>query len=303
MTDPRFADLASDSADARMAACSAIADACERGTPLDDGTEPMIALLGDPDSRVSGMATYILQTEADREPHGRAVQALRGALYSPSDAVRRLSAFLLAGSLARQEDGKAVAAMLETDDHIVRLGTLKALADGAVPREHTDAVVAALVRALEDQDVSVRKESIWALYLLGSAGEALKPAVPALERALEDSTTQGNAAIALVLSEPARAAGLYDHAVGAVQMGAAWGAADVALRAGDLATLKAMFSSENTSVRRGLGAFLNHAKTSGRDIELAGQAFSELEQANPDDAVLHARLYGVIEIVKRGADA
>jgi len=279
---------------------TAIADACERGTPLDD-PDRMIALLADADRKP--MAEYILQTAAEHEP--RVVVALRAALADGSELVRRAAASLLVGTLARQEDGGAVAELLGHPDRMVRLGTLASLANGALPRQQTADVVAALTNALADADLAVRKEAIWALYLLGSEGVAIVPALPALERALEDRGTQGNAAIALslalhVANVPARATALAASESGAVQLGAAWGAADAYVRRGDLTALKAMFTDENVNIRRGLGGFLHHAKGLKRDISLAAQAFRELMTEHPDDALLHARLFGVQQIVERG---
>jgi hypothetical protein len=251
------------------------------------------------------MATYILQTDAERDPNGRTLPALRTALSNDRGEIRRGAAFLLAGVLARQEDGIAVAALIESPDLLVRLATLNALANGAVPRAQTDAVVAALANVLDDADVNVRKEAIWALYLLGSEGTALTPAIGGLSRALADAATQGNAAIAIAFvwhttNEGARADALYDSPSGSVQMGAAWGAADAHLRRGDVAALKKMFVSENDSVRRGLGAFLHHARKQRRDLAAAGQAFTELEKEHPDDALLHSRIYGVTSIAEHG---
>jgi len=233
---------------------SAIADACEGGAPLEAPAQ-IIALLANPETK--GMADYILQTAAEQEHDGRTVDALRAALADPADAVRRAAAFVLAGTLARREDGVAVAALIGHADPMVRLGTLNALANHALPREGTGEVVAALAAALSDADVAIRKEATWALYLLGSDGVAIDPAVPALERLLEDPATAGNAAIALSLAfhaanDATRAAALAAAPNGAVQLGAAWGAADAALRRGDLAALEAMFSEEDANVRRGL---------------------------------------------------
>ena len=290
-----------------MQELSAIADAVERGTPL-DAVDNIIALLADPDQRVRQMATYILQTDAERDAKGQTLAALRAAVGSDTIEIRRGAAFLLAGVLARQEDGVAVAALIANADPDVRLAVLNALANGAIPRAGTDAVVAALANVLGDEQVAIRKEAIWTLYLLGSEGAALTPAIAGLERALGDAATQGNAAIAIAFawqmaSDAARVTALFDHASGAVQMGAAWGAADAHVRRGELAALKAMFASDNDSVRRGLGAFLNHARKQGRDISLAGQAFGELEREHPDDALLHARIYGVRSIAEHGPNA
>ena len=263
--------------------------------------EPMVALLGEP--AVSQLATFILQTDVERDPSGRGAAALRAALTSE---VRKAAATLLAGCLARREDGAAVAALIGNADPVVQLGAITGLANGAVPRAQQDAVVAALTAVLADAELAVRKEAIWALYLLGSEGAALDAAVPALERAVEEQATQGNAAIALSLawnaSNDARAHELAASVSGVVQLGAAWGAADVRLRRGDLAALKAMFADDNANVRRGLGAFLYDAKRRGRDISLAAQAFTELERDHPDDAMLHARIFAVREIVERGPD-
>jgi HEAT repeat protein len=305
MSDLPVKDLESSDAQTRINATSTIADAVERGTALDAAVETLIGLLADSDTRVRGMATYILQTDAERDPKGATLPALRTALSSEREEIRRGAAFLLAGCLARQEDGAAVAALIENPDRVVRLATLNALANGAVPRAQTGAVVTALANALTDEDVNVRKEVIWALYLIGSDGTALTPAIAGLERALAEAATQGNAAIALALAwhtanEGSRADALYDSAAGAVQMGAAWGAADAHLRRGDVAALKKMFASENDSVRRGLGAFLHHARSQKRDLSLAGQAFTELEKEHPDDALLHARIYGVTSIAQHG---
>lgn len=305
MSELPITDLQSDSAQTRLAATSAIADAVERGTALDAAVESVIGLLADSDASVRGMATYILQTDAERDPKGRTLPALRTALSSDRAEIRRGAAFLLAGILARQEDGIGVAALIDSPDPILRLATLNALANGAVPRAQTDAVVAALAKVLDDADVNVRKEAIWVLYLLGSEGTALTPAIDGLERALADAATQGNAAIAVALAwhaanEGARADALYESLTGSVQMGAAWGAADVHLRRGDVAALKKLFASENDSVRRGLGAFLHHARKQRRDLSAAGQAFTELEKEHPDDALLHARIYGVTSIAQRG---
>lgn len=298
-------DLASSTVEVRMKACTAIADAVDAGTPLGTAAEQVIAALADGDANVSGMARYILQTEAERHPAGGTVEALRAAMTSDVVAVRKNAAFLLAGFLARQEDGAGVAALLGHADPVVLAGVLKALADGAIPRAQTDAVVAALVPLLANPELYVRKEATWVLYLLGTSGTAIDAAVSALEPLLDSAATQGNAAIALAFAlhnanRDNRAEALYEHANGPVQMGAAWGAADAYLRRSDLAGLKKLFASENDNVRRGLGAFLHHAQQRRRDISLAGEAFSTLEREHPDDALLQARLYGVIDIVKRG---
>jgi HEAT repeat protein len=284
---------------------SAIADACEGGTPL-EAPEQIIALLANPETK--GMADFILQTAAEQEHDGRTVDALRSALTDPVEAVRRAAAAVLAGTLARREDGVAVAALIGHADPMVRLGTLNALANNALPREGTGEVVAALATALSDVDLAIRKEAIWALYLLGSEGVAIDPAMPVLEHLLDDPETAGNAAIALslafhVANDATRAAALAATPNGVVQLGAAWGAADAALRRGDLAALEAMFASEDANLRRGLGGFLHHAKALKRDLSLAGQAFQSLMKAHPDDALLHARLLGVQEIIERGPGA
>jgi HEAT repeat protein len=308
MSNLPLKDLVSESAQTRLSATSAIADAIERGTPLDAALEPVIALLADSDQRVRGMASYILQADAERDPEGRTIPGMWAALSSERTEIRRGAAFLLAGCLARQEDGVAVAALIDNRDRVVRLATLNALANGALPRAQTDAVVKALANVLVDEDVDIRKEAIWALYLLGSEGAALTPAIAGIKRALDDEATQGNAAIAISLAwhagnDATRADALYDNPSGRIQMGAAWGAADAHLRRGDLATLKKMFASENDNVRRGLGAFLHHARKYGRDISLAGQVFDELEREHPDDALLHARMHGVRLIAERGPNA
>ncbi len=308
MADLPIADLASDSADVRLAACSKIADAVEQGTALDTGVEPIVPLLGDSDARVRDLVQYILQTEAERDPKGRGVDGLRWGLSSENDEVRRASGFLLAGFHARQEDGAIVATLLGHHDRLVRIGALKAIADGAVPRRETTEVVESLGPLLEDEELAVRKEAIWVAYLLGSEGTSLSPVLPALEASLGPAATQANAAIAVSLAwhlagAGGRADALYDSPSGPVQMGAAWGAADAALAKGDLAALKAMFTSENDSVRRGLGAFLHHARKTKRDVSLAGQAFSELEAANPDNALMQARLYAVVDLAQRGPGA
>jgi hypothetical protein len=298
-------DLAGPTVEARMKACTAIADAVDAGTPLGAAAEQVIAALADANTNVSGMAVYILQTEAERHPDGGTVEALRGAMTSDAVAIRRNAAFLLAGFLARREDGAGVAALLGNTDSVVLAGILKALADGAIPRAQTDAVVSALVPLLAHADLNVRKEATWVLYLLGTNGTAIDAALPALEPMLDDAGTQGNAAIAFslachVANQNSRADALYEHASGPVQMGAAWGAADAALRHKDVAALKKLFSSANDNVRRGLGAFLYNAQQRRRDISLAGEAFSQLEREHPDDALLHARLYGVVDLAKRG---
>ena len=305
MSDLPIADLTSETAETRLAACSAIADAVERGTPLDTAVPAVVGLLADPDPRVKGLAEYILQTEAERAPAGPGLDGLRAALSHEVAAVRRAVGFLLAGFHARKEEGGVVATLLGHADPLVRAGALKAIADGAVPRRETDAVVAALVPLLGSEDVAVKKEAIWAAYLLGSEGTSLAPALPALESALADAATQNNAAIAAALAwhqtnAGARADALYKHESGPVQMGAAWGAADAALQRKDLAAIKALFTDENDNLRRGLGAFLSHARKTKRDITLAGQAFSELEAAHAGDALMHARLYGVLQLAQRG---
>jgi HEAT repeat protein len=307
MSELPIKDLESESAQTRLNATSVIADAIERGTALDAAVESVIALLADSDQRVRDMAKYILQTDAERDLRGRTIPALRAALSTEATEIRRGSAFLLAGCLARQEDGLAVAALAEHTDRVVRLAALNAIANGAVPRAHTDAVVTALANVLTDDSVDIRKEAIWALYLIGSEGAALTPAIPGLERALEDAATQGNAAIAIALAwrvgnRGALADALYDHPNGSVQMGAAWGAADAYLRHGDVAALKKLFASDNENVRRGLGAFLHHARKQRRDISLAGQAFAELEREHPDDMLLQVRLHAVRSIAERGPD-
>ncbi|MBA3459174.1 MAG: hypothetical protein H0T46_04380 [Deltaproteobacteria bacterium] len=288
-----------------MKACTAIADAVDAGAPLGAAAEQVIAALGDENKDVSGMALYILQTEAERNPSGGTVDALRTAMTSDAVAVRRNAAFLLAGFLARLEDGAGVAALLADADPVVLAGVLKALADGAIPRARTDAVVAAVVPLLAHAELNVRKEATWVLYLLATAGTAIDAAVPALEGMLDDAATQGNAAIALsyalhTTNQGSRADASYERASGPIQMGTAWGAADAALRSEDLPALKKLFSSENDNVRRGLGGLLNYAQKRRRDISLAGTAFNELEREHPDDALLHARIYGVLDIVKRG---
>src|SRR5438093_525603 len=83
-------------------------------------------------------------------------------------------------------------------------------------------------------------------------------ALPAREEALGPGATQGNAAIAASLArhiagQGATADALYDSPSGPVQMGAAWGAADAALRSRDNAALEKLFTSDNDNVRRGLG--------------------------------------------------
>ncbi len=281
---------------------TAIADACEAGTPL-EAPARIVALLADPATK--GMADYILQTAAEQPRGAPVVDALRAGLVDPIDAVRRGAAFILAGVLARREDGIAVAALIGHADPVVRLGTLHALANNALPRAGTTEVVVALATAVADDDLAARKEAIWTLYLLGSEGVTLDPALPALERALEDPITAGNAAIALSLAshlanDATRVAALAAIPIGAVQLGVAWGAADAALRRNDLAALEAMFSAEDTDVRRGLGGFLHHARGIKRDISLAGQAFLGLMNANPDNALLQARLFAVQEIIERG---
>ncbi|CAN5910081.1 hypothetical protein BH11MYX3_BH11MYX3_31140 [soil metagenome] len=305
MGDLPIADLTSESAETRLQATSAIADACERGTPLDAAAEPVIALLADPDSKVSGMAGYILQTDAERDPSGRGAAALRAALTSDVIAVRRGAATLLAGCLAREENGAAVAALIDTPDPAVRLGAITALAEGARPRAQIDAVVSSLVNALADDELRVRKEATWALYLFGSDGADVQSAVPALERMLDDPSTQGNAAIVISLAlhtanDATRADALARHPSLLVQSGAAWGAATVYLRRSDVAALKTLFSSDSADVRRGLGGYLHHARGRGRDLSPAGQAFLELQRDHPDDALLHARLFAVQEIIERG---
>ncbi len=251
------------------------------------------------------MATYILQADVDRDPSGRTLPALRSAVASDRDDVRRGAAFLLAGCLARREDGVGVASLIEHPDRGVALAALNAIVGGAVPRAHTDVVVRALIVVLDGEDVVLRKEAIWALYLLGSEGTEITSAIAGLQRALGDATTQANAAVALALAllrtqDDERAIALWDHPSGAVQMGARWGAADAYLQRGDLAALKRQFASENDNVRRGLGGFLHHARKQRRDLALAGQAFSELETEHPADALLHARIYGVTDLAARG---
>ena len=309
MSDLPVGNLASVDAAVRYQAATAIADAVDAGTALEAAAAPMVAALGDADGRVVQMAIYVLQTDAEKYPQGSTLPALRNALASDVEPVRRNGAFLLAGFFARQEDGAAVAALIANPDTAVRLGTLKALADGALPRAQQEAVVGALATALSDDNVNVRKEAIWSLYLMGSMEDAsLEAAVPALEKALEEPATQGNAAIAwsfalCMRGESARVDALYPSATGQVQMGLMWGAADVAVRNGDLATLKKMFSAEDNTVRRGLGAGLWHLRGNKRDISLAGQAYQELMDGSPDDALLHARLIGVQQIVERGPNA
>ncbi|MBA3462806.1 MAG: hypothetical protein H0T46_22815 [Deltaproteobacteria bacterium] len=305
MSDLPINDLASESLQTRRGATEAIADSVDRGTPLDAAAEAVVARFADPDPGIRQLATYILQTDAERPSGGRTVAALRAALTSDVADERRGAAFVYAGCLARQEQGHAVAALIDNPDRMVRAGVLKALADGAVPRAQTDAVVTALVRALADNDVATRKEVIWAIYLLGSEGAAIDAAVPQLEEAIGIAATQANAAIALSLAwhnanESDRADALYASASGNVQMGAAWGAADVYLKRDDLAALKRMFAHDNDNVRRGLGAFLHHARGQKRDLSLAGQAFSELERDHATDGLLHARLYAVADLAKRG---
>jgi HEAT repeat protein len=308
MNELPVADLASESAEVRNKACTAIADAVDAGPPRGEAADAVIAALGHADSGVRQMAQYILQTDAEGAGGAATVAKLRGALTSDVGGVRREAAFLLAGVVARQEKGAEVAALIGNTDSLVRLGTLKALADGARPRAGTEAVVAALANALADDDVNVRKEATWGLYMMGADGAELAGAVTALEGLLDNAATQGNAAIALsfalrMAKEDKRADALYESASGVVQMGAAWGAADVDLRRGDLAAIKTLFKSENDSVRRGLGAFLHHAKQRGKDISLAGQAFNELQSEHPDDALLHARIYGVVQLVEHGPNA
>jgi HEAT repeat protein len=305
MSELQVQDLTNDSVQVRLTAAGAIADAVEKGTPVGDAVEAIIGLFADPDQRVRDLATYILQTDVDRDAADVTLPALHTAVSSERPEIRRGAAFLLAGCLARQENGAAIAALLEQPDHVVRLATLNALANGATPRAQTDLVVAALAKVLDDENVAVRKEAIWTLYLLGSEGAALTPAVAGLERALTDAATQANAAIAIALAwhvanDGARADALYASPVGTVQMGAAWGAADALLRRGDLAALKTMFASDNDSVRRGLGAFLHHARKQRRDLSVAGQAFTELETEHADDALLHARIYGVTALAQHG---
>ncbi|MBL9013679.1 MAG: HEAT repeat domain-containing protein [Myxococcales bacterium] len=306
MSELPITDLSSDSVETRLAACAAIADAVERGVPLDLAVQPVVALLADPDPRVKNLVEYILQTDAERDPRGRGVDGLRWGLSHEVEAVRRAAGFLLAGFHARQEDGGVVATLLGHADPAVRAGALKAIADGAVPRRETDPVVAALVPLLEDETVAIRKEAIWAAYLLGSEGTSLAPALPALEAALADPATQANAAIAASLAyhqgqATARADALYASESGPVQMGAAWGAADAALQRKDAGAIEALFTSDNDNLRRGLGAFLNHARKARRDVTLAGQVFGKLEAAHAGDALALARLYGVVDLAQRGA--
>jgi hypothetical protein len=292
-----------------MKACSAIADAVEQGTPLGDSLDPVIALLGDADANVVGMAQYILQTEAEKQPGGRTIPALRTSLTSDNEAIRRQAAFLLAGYLARQEDGGAVAELIRSSDVVTRLGTLKALADGALPRKQIDLVVAALAHVLTDENTAARKEATWVLYLLESDEKvSIDAALPALESLLDADATQANAAIALSLAwhmsnQGARADALYAKSNGNVQMGVAWGAANAHLERGDVAALKTMFSSEEFSIRRGLGAYLWHARSNRRDISVAGQAFTQLMDENADNPLMQARLFGVQQIIERGPDA
>jgi hypothetical protein len=309
MSELPIADLSSESQQVRMQACTAIADSVDAGNALGPAVDPVIKLLADANPGVVQMAKYILQTDAEKQSDGLTVAALRSALTSDLAQLRREAAALLAGYLARKEDGAAVAELLRNPDQAVRLGTLKALADGALPRAQTDDVIAALAKALEDSDINVRKEATWALYLFASdEGVSIEQALPPLEPLVDDPTTQGNAAIALSLGwhltgQGARADALYARGNGAVQMGVSWGAADALLRRGDVAALKSMFAHEDTSVRRGLGAYLWHARQRRRDISVAGTAFTELMQQHADDAPMQARLYGVQQIIERGPDA
>lgn len=305
MSELPYGDLASDSAQVRIAATSTIADAVEQGAALGESVDIVIRAFADPEPRVREMATYILQADVDRDANGTTLPALRKAIASEQHDIRRGAAWLLTACLARQEDGAAVAALIDQPDRVVMLAALNALGNGAVPRAQTDLVVAAIAKLLDDTDVAVRKEAIWTVYLLGSEGGSLTPALPGLERALADAATQNNAAIGVALAwhiagEGVRAEALFDHPIGTVQMGAAWGSADAHLRNSDVAALKKMFASENDSVRRGLGAFLHHARKQGRNLAVAGKAFSELESENPDDALLHARIYGVTQIAQHG---
>lgn len=130
MSELQVKDLESDSAQARLTAAGAIADAVERGTPLGDAVGAIIGLFADTDERVRGMATYILQTDVDRDAAGGTLPALRTAVSNDRAEIRRGAAFLLAGCLARQEDAAAIAALLEQPDPVVRLSTLGALASG-----------------------------------------------------------------------------------------------------------------------------------------------------------------------------
>jgi HEAT repeat protein len=340
MSDLRIEELESDSAEVRRRACEGIADAFEAGAPIDAAIGPVAARLADHDREVRALAAFILATAAEREidvssalpaiisalsdedsdirqncrhalgsriAHATTRMLLLQALSDPRAAVRRTVAELLATDDAERDDGDAVAALLRNQDGTVRLGVSSALAEGALPRHGTHALIEALAAAVGDAEPSVRKEAIWALYLFAFAGHDVDAALPALERALEDEATQGNAAIVVSLAwhasgQEARAAALRAHEKGTVQLGAAWGASDHHLKNGDVAALKAMFADEDVNVRRGLGGSLHHAKQCGRDMSLAAQVFRDLEREHPDDALLHARLYAVLSIVERGPE-
>lgn len=68
-------DLADTNAEVRLKACNAIADAVDAGAPLGTAAKNVIAVLGDANSSVRGLALYILQTEAERHPSGGTVEA------------------------------------------------------------------------------------------------------------------------------------------------------------------------------------------------------------------------------------
>ncbi len=89
MSDFPVHELASESPEVRRNAANAIADAVDRGTPLDvAAAEAMIPFLGNADAETRQLARYILQTDAERDPQGRTWPALRGALTSEAAEVR-----------------------------------------------------------------------------------------------------------------------------------------------------------------------------------------------------------------------
>lgn len=64
---------------------------------------------------------------------------------------------------------------------------------------------------LSHTEFNIRKEASWMLYLLGTEGTAIDSALPALEPMLDDTATQGNAAIASHLANQAVERGLRSH--------------------------------------------------------------------------------------------
>ena len=213
---------------------------------------------------------------------------------------------------ARREDGVAVAALIGDADPAVAPGAITGLANGAPPRAHQDVVVAALTAVLADAelrgpqggDLGRCTSSIRRRRARRGPGPQLRPArspEPATQRNARDRAV---ARVERVERRPRARASPRTRAEAPCGYGAAWGRRRCpASPAAISPAIKAMFADDNPNVLRGLGAFLYDAKRRGRDISLAGQAFAELERDHPDDAMLHARIFAVREIVERGPDA